>query len=76
MLLGTDLFHYIGKDYLLAINYFSNYPKMAVLNSTTTNAVILYMKSNSLDTTYLKLYCETMNLNMQAWSSVILSMFQ
>lgn len=42
---GTDMFHYDGKDYLLVIDYYSNYPEIALLSSTTSKAVITQMKS-------------------------------
>lgn len=31
---GMDLFHLKGKDYLMVINYYSNFPEMALLSST------------------------------------------
>ena len=42
---GMDLFHLKGKDYLVVIDYFSNYPEMALLSSTTSNCVITHAKS-------------------------------
>uniref|UniRef100_A0A8C6T6T6 Integrase catalytic domain-containing protein n=1 Tax=Neogobius melanostomus TaxID=47308 RepID=A0A8C6T6T6_9GOBI len=42
---GTDLFHCNGKDYLLVIDYFSNYPEIALLTSTTAANVITHVKS-------------------------------
>lgn len=42
---GTDLFHYNGKDYLLVIDYYSNYPEIALLTSTTATSVITHVKS-------------------------------
>ena len=42
---GTDLFHVNGKDFLLVIDYHSNYPEVAQLNSTSASAVITRMKS-------------------------------
>uniref|UniRef100_A0A3Q2YZ04 Integrase catalytic domain-containing protein n=1 Tax=Hippocampus comes TaxID=109280 RepID=A0A3Q2YZ04_HIPCM len=42
---GTDLFHYNGKDYLLVIDYYSNYPEIALLTSTTATNVITHVKS-------------------------------
>lgn len=41
---GTDLFHLYGKDYLLVIDYYSNYPEIAQLSSTTAQSVIVHMK--------------------------------
>ncbi|KAI4891972.1 hypothetical protein NFI96_009139, partial [Prochilodus magdalenae] len=42
---GTDLFHCNGKDYLLVIDYYSNFPEIALLSSTTASTVIMHMKS-------------------------------
>jgi hypothetical protein len=42
---GTDLFHVNGKDFLLVMDYHSNYPEVAQLNSTSASAVITRMKS-------------------------------
>uniref|UniRef100_A0AAQ5Y149 Integrase catalytic domain-containing protein n=1 Tax=Amphiprion ocellaris TaxID=80972 RepID=A0AAQ5Y149_AMPOC len=41
---GTDLFHLHGKDYLLVIDYYSNYPEIAQLSSTSAQSVIVHMK--------------------------------
>lgn len=41
---GTDLFHLYGKDYLLVIDYYSNYPEVAQLSSTSAQSVITHMK--------------------------------
>ncbi|KAK7933488.1 hypothetical protein WMY93_004384 [Mugilogobius chulae] len=41
---GTDLFHLHGKDYLLLIDYYSNYPEIAQLTSTTAQSVITHLK--------------------------------
>ena len=41
---GTDLFHVNGKDFLLVIDYHSNYPEVAQLNSASASAVITRMK--------------------------------
>uniref|UniRef100_A0A3B4UX38 Integrase catalytic domain-containing protein n=1 Tax=Seriola dumerili TaxID=41447 RepID=A0A3B4UX38_SERDU len=41
---GTDLFHLHGKDYLLVIDYYSNYPEVAQLFSTSAQSVITHMK--------------------------------
>ncbi|XP_040915366.1 uncharacterized protein K02A2.6-like [Toxotes jaculatrix] len=41
---GTDLFHLHGKDYLLVIDYYSNYPEVAQLSSTSAQSVITHMK--------------------------------
>lgn len=37
---GMDLFHLKGKDYLVVMDYFSNFPEMALLLSTTSACVI------------------------------------
>lgn len=42
---GIDFFHLKGKDYLVVIDYFSNYPEMAFLSSTSSNCVITHAKS-------------------------------
>uniref|UniRef100_A0A3Q4MK41 Integrase catalytic domain-containing protein n=1 Tax=Neolamprologus brichardi TaxID=32507 RepID=A0A3Q4MK41_NEOBR len=42
---GTDLFHFNGKDYLLVIDYYSNFPEIALLTSTTANNVNTHVKS-------------------------------
>ncbi|KAF7641973.1 hypothetical protein LDENG_00266950 [Lucifuga dentata] len=41
---GTNLFHLDGKNYLLAIDYLSNY-EMALLPSMSATCVINHMKS-------------------------------
>ena len=42
---GTDLFHLDGKNYLLVIDYFSNFPEIALLSSMTATCVITHLKS-------------------------------
>uniref|UniRef100_A0A3B3C851 Integrase catalytic domain-containing protein n=1 Tax=Oryzias melastigma TaxID=30732 RepID=A0A3B3C851_ORYME len=42
---GTDLFHWDGKNYLLLIDYFSNYPELALLSSMSAACVIMHMKT-------------------------------
>ena len=42
---GTDLFQLKGKDYLLVIDYYSNYPEIALLSNTSTSTIISHMKS-------------------------------
>ena len=42
---GTDLFHLDGKNYLLVIDYLSNYPEMALLPNMSATCVIKHMKS-------------------------------
>ncbi|XP_048054388.1 uncharacterized protein K02A2.6-like [Megalobrama amblycephala] len=43
--IGTDLFVLNGKNYLLVVDYLSNYPEMALLPNTSTASVITHMKS-------------------------------
>ncbi|KAL7851936.1 hypothetical protein SRHO_G00177210 [Serrasalmus rhombeus] len=42
---GVDLFHLKGKDYLVVIDYYSNFPEMALLSSTSASCVIIQAKS-------------------------------
>lgn len=42
---GMDLFHLNGKDYLIVIDYYSNFPEMALLTSITASSVIIHVKS-------------------------------
>ncbi|XP_054864601.1 uncharacterized protein K02A2.6-like [Amphiprion ocellaris] len=42
---GTDIFHLDGKNYLLVIDYLSNYPEMALLSNMSATCVIMHMKS-------------------------------
>lgn len=44
--IGTDLFHFKGREYLLMIDYYSNYPEMALLTSITATGVVKHMKSS------------------------------
>lgn len=44
--IGTDLFHFRGREYLLMIDYYSNYPEMGLLTSTTVTGVVKHMKSS------------------------------
>ena len=43
--LGADLFYYKGKNYLLVVDYYSRYPEVAELSSTTSRSVITALKS-------------------------------
>ena len=42
---GTDLFHLNGDNYLVVLEYFSRYPEIKKLSSTTSTAVIQTLKS-------------------------------
>lgn len=42
---GTDLFHCNGKDYVIVVDYYSNFPEIALLTSATANSVITHVKS-------------------------------
>ena len=41
----AHLFELNGKTYLIVVDYFSGYPEIALLNSTTSSDVITHMKS-------------------------------
>ena len=43
--LGCDLFDYQGAQYLLVADYYSKYPILRKLNSTTSAAIINHLKS-------------------------------
>ncbi|XP_032226881.2 uncharacterized protein K02A2.6 isoform X1 [Nematostella vectensis] len=46
MKVGADLFQFDGKDYILVIDYMSNYPEVALLvGITKITAVVNHMKS-------------------------------
>lgn len=38
---GMDLFQLKGKDYLVIIDYYSNFPEMGLLSNTSSNCVII-----------------------------------
>ena len=42
---GADLFHLNDKTYLIVVDYFSNYPEVALINSATADTVVKHMKS-------------------------------
>ena len=41
---GTDLFTFKGKEYLIVVDYFSQYPEIVRLPSTTSQVIILAIK--------------------------------
>ena len=43
--MATDLFQLDGSTYLLAVDYFSRYPEVIKLTSTTSKAVISGLKA-------------------------------
>ena len=43
--LGADLYHYKGREYLLVMDYYSNYPETALLEEATAECVITHMRS-------------------------------
>ncbi len=42
---GMDLFHLRGKDYLVVMDYYSNFPEMALLANLSSTCVITHAKS-------------------------------
>ena len=42
---GMDLFSFKGRDYLLVVDYFNNYPEVCLLNDTHSGSVIMKLKS-------------------------------
>ena len=44
-IVGTDLFHFSGRQYLLVVDYFSRYIEIALLGSSTALCVITHLKS-------------------------------
>ena len=46
---ATDLFHQDGKDYIVIVDYFSRFPEIKRLKSTTTQSVV-----NTLKTTFAR----------------------
>lgn len=45
MKVGADLFHLQGKDYLVIVDYMSNYPEVDLLSGTKSLEVIKHIKS-------------------------------
>ena len=41
---GTDLFELNGEKYLLLVNYYSQYPEIVKLSTTTSSAIIKMLK--------------------------------
>ena len=44
--IGTDLFQFQNKDYLVTIDYFSNFFEIDYLSTTTSNTVIKKLKGH------------------------------
>ena len=44
-IIGTDLFELEGTKYLLTVDYFSRYPEVTMLTTTTSAAVISHLKN-------------------------------
>ena len=42
---GSDLFHCLGQNYLLLVDYCSNFPEICLLKDTHSSTVITHMKS-------------------------------
>lgn len=42
---GIDLYYYKGCDYLLVVDYYSKYVETAKLNDTSSNTIIVHLKS-------------------------------
>lgn len=42
---GADLFHWEGNEYLICIDYYSNYPEITMLASTSSETVVTHLKS-------------------------------
>ena len=42
---GMGLFSFKGRDYLLVVDYFGNYPEVCLLNDTHSSSVIVKLKS-------------------------------
>lgn len=43
--IGADLFQLNGKDYLVVMDYYSNYPEFALLTDTSRKQIILHLKT-------------------------------
>ena len=42
---GMDLFSYRNKDFLVVVEYYSNYPEVCSLNNTSSSTIISHAKS-------------------------------
>ena len=42
---GSDLFHCLGQNYLLLVDYYSNFPEICLMKDTHSSTVITHMKS-------------------------------
>lgn len=42
---GMDLFSYKNKDYLVVVDYYSNYPEVCTLSNTHSSTIISHTKS-------------------------------
>jgi hypothetical protein len=42
---GSDLFHCLGQNYLVIVDYYSNFPEVCLLQDTHIATVIKHMKS-------------------------------
>lgn len=42
---GADSFHFKNNDYLIVVDYFFNFPEIALLKSTTCSSIIAHIKS-------------------------------
>ena len=45
MKIGVDLFNLDKKDYIVAVDYYSNYPEVATLSGTRTTAIVQFLAS-------------------------------
>ena len=45
MKVGSDLFSYAGKNYLIAVDYYSNFTEVIQLKNISTSGVVTALKS-------------------------------
>lgn len=69
---ATDLFHLHGEEYLLVIDYYSNYSEVLQLSSTSAQSVITHMKVFLPDTESYNVSSVTIFPNMTVVNSVSL----